>query len=524
MSTIFKTTADLAVRKTNGAFNISFVTSDMSNVLLDTGDATGIKSNLNFNHTFTLTPPFLINVVSDFSLITDISCINQSLTACDVSRFENLEYVNISNNLIDTFEVTQNIKLVDINISNNQIKNLDITNNVNLLYVNISNNLFLAEDINEIIIQLDEYGLSNGSLNYSNNIENPIGDTAAIAYNNLVNKGWIITGAKPQGSSLLLSINTTLTELGSSNANSVILPIQTLGVDSSFSVDWGDGTFDVYTYEMYAQNAPLPNHTYTETGVKNIIITPSGVNFKARITYGHLADRDKLKIIDIKQWGFLWKFSGCVSAFFGCKNLNITATDKVYFVGNCASMFYSCTSLTNVGDADTSQVTIMSDMFRSAIVFNQDISGWDTSNVRNMSNLFLSAHAFNQDISGWNTSKNTSLSYSFYQCYNFNQDLSNWDTSQVTIAPLALAYTSFDGNISTWDVSGITNFDGFLKNVTLSTANYDALLVGWESQNVQNNVSFHGGNSKYTLGGAAEAARQRLITDHNWTIIDGGGI
>jgi len=39
----FKVTPDLAVRKTDGAFSIAFVTSDMSVVLLDTGDATGIK-------------------------------------------------------------------------------------------------------------------------------------------------------------------------------------------------------------------------------------------------------------------------------------------------------------------------------------------------------------------------------------------------------------------------------------------------------------------------------------------------
>jgi len=60
--------------------------------------------------------------------------------------------------------------------------------------------------------------------------------------------------------------------------------------------------------------------------------------------------------------------------------------------------------------------------------------------------------------------------------------------------------------------------------VTLSTVNYDSLLIGWESQNVKNNVSLDGGNSKYTLGTPAEAARQRLIADHNWTIVDGGGI
>lgn len=55
----------------------------------------------------------------------------------------------------------------------------------------------------------------------------------------------------------------------------------------------------------------------------------------------------------------------------------------------------------------------------------------------------------------------------------------------------------------------------------LSTANYDALLIGWESQTVQNGVTFDGGNSKYSAEAAA-AARQILIDDHGCTISDGG--
>jgi len=641
MYSLFKVTPDLAVRKTDGDFSIAFVTSDMSVVLLDTGDATGIKSGLTFNHTYTVTPPFLINVISDFSLITDIACTNQSLTACDVSRFENLEYLDISNNLIDSFDISQNIELVnlnisnnqinslditnnvnliDLNISNNQITNLDITNNVNLLYLDISNNLFLSNNINEILIQLDEHGLSNGTLDYSNNPENPIGDNAAFAYSNLVNKGWVITGAKPQGASLLIKVDTTLTETGSSNANTIILPIVVSGIDSTLLINWGDGSSDTYL-----PSSPFPSHIYSEAGIKNIIITPDGANFKGTIQYGSQSSRDKLKILDISQWGFSWEFSSCAGSFFGCANLDITATDKVYFVGSCSTMFYNCTSLTNVGDADTSQVTSMPDMFRGASSFNQDIGSWDTSSVTNMANLFLSAHAFNQDIGSWDVSNVTTMSYMFYSADAFNQDigswntssvtnmgnmfefassfnqdigswntssvsnmsfmfngassfnqdigswdtssvltiggmfreaiafnqdisgwdtssvtnmsgtfksaasfnqpLNSWDTSSVTITSgMFQSATSFDQPLNSWDVSTITNMNNMFYDITLSTANYDALLIGWEAQNVQNNVSFNGGLSKYTLGSAAAAARQRLIDDHNWSITDGGGI
>jgi len=38
----------------------------------------------------------------------------------------------------------------------------------------------------------------------------------------------------------------------------------------------------------------------------------------------------------------------------------------------------------------------------------------------------------------------------------------------------------------------------------------------------QSNMSVHFGNSQYTAGGAAEAARTSLINTYGWTITDGG--
>ena len=59
----------------------------------------------------------------------------------------------------------------------------------------------------------------------------------------------------------------------------------------------------------------------------------------------------------------------------------------------------------------------------------------------------------------------------------------------------------------------------------MTTANYDALLVSWEGQAPNSglgNVSF--GESEFTLGSAAETARDSLETTYTWTITDGGGI
>ena len=100
------------------------------------------------------------------------------------------------------------------------------------------------------------------------------------------------------------------------------------------------------------------------------------------------------------------------------------------------------------------------------------------------------------DVSGWDVSAVTNLTYAWYDCTSL---------------------TSLD--VSGWDVSQVTTASNMLSGVTLDTASYDAILTGWGAQDVQPDVTFHGGNSQYTEAG--EAGRQALL-DAGWTITDGG--
>jgi len=63
--------------------------------------------------------------------------------------------------------------------------------------------------------------------------------------------------------------------------------------------------------------------------------------------------------------------------------------------------------------------------------------------------------------------------------------------------------------------------DDMFKNVTLSTPNYDSLLIGWNDLTLQPNITFNGGNSKY-CSVAATNARSNMINNDGWTISDGG--
>jgi hypothetical protein len=81
--------------------------------------------------------------------------------------------------------------------------------------------------------------------------------------------------------------------------------------------------------------------------------------------------------------------------------------------------------------------------------------------------------------------------------------------------------TDFDQDISAWNVALVQRMDDMFAGAGLSTANYDALLTGWSTQDLKSNVPFDGGGSQYSAGPPA-AARQTLVNTFGWEITDGG--
>ncbi len=220
--------------------------------------------------------------------------------------------------------------------------------------------------------------------------------------------------------------------------------------------------------------------------------------------------------------------------FYQALNFNaIIGGWNVSNVTNMSSLFFSSNSFNQDLNAwNVENVTNMSGMFASATDFNGDISGWNVENVNNMESMFFEASDFNRNIGAWNVGKVPNMEYMFYNATNFNQNIGAWNVSKVTSMSLMFyGATDFDQNLGTWDISALTTASNMFRGGSgLSTANYDATLIGWstlETGEIQipSGITFHGGYSKYCAG---EDARNLLInalpvpTGYGWTIIDEG--
>jgi len=186
-------------------------------------------------------------------------------------------------------------------------------------------------------------------------------------------------------------------------------------------------------------------------------------------------------------------------------------------------MFYSTVFNQNIDNWNVSKVTDMTDMFSADDVFNQPLDSWNVSNVTQMYGMFESASDFNQPLDSWNVGAVTDMGSMFQSESSFNQDIHSWNVGNVTdMSGMFYGASSFDQNVSAWNIQNVTDMTNMFNYGGLSTANYDALLVGWSGETVRASVPFNVGTTEYCPGIAATDRAILTNSPNNWTIADGG--
>lgn len=281
---------------------------------------------------------------------------------------------------------------------------------------------------------------------------------------------------------------------GTSNNDQFTLHLVSGGT-YDFTVYSSDGTIfhtDDYTNNTITFNGGAGTYTLYITGILK------GWSFNN--------GGDCQKLLNISQWG-CFNPANQANVFYGCQNLTVTATDAIDLTGvtTLQTFFRDCKALTTI----------------------PGLRYWNTGNITQFTSMFIGCDNFNEAGVGYlNTSSATLMNYMFSACYNFNNPLPNFDTSNVSTFGLQGMFNNclvFDQDISHLVLNpGITTLVQFLTNVTLSTTNYNALLVAWASQaSLPSSITLQGGGSTYSLGDPA-TAKYDLITDYSWTITDGG--
>ena len=288
----------------------------------------------------------------------------------------------------------------------------------------------------------------------------------------------------------------------------------------TYDINWGDGNTDTGVVNTQT-------HTYASAGTYDV---------KVKATTGRIYFNnggDKAKLLDIKNWGTC-EWVNLERAFMGCNSLtDVTATDTPNFSNliDLGLLFYAATSLTSidVSSWDVSNVEQFDNMFVNCDITSLDVSNWNVSNAINLYDFVGGCILLTTlDVSNWNVGNCSNFKLMFRNCPLVNPDVSNWDISSMTgLRNMLSGADSFDRSLANWGVLPFANNEwGLFMNGAdgLSTVNYDATLIAWAALTQTSNININFGGSQYSLGGAAEAARNTLINTYGWTITDGGGV
>ena len=468
----------------------------MSNMFADCTNLVGTSAFNNWD----------VSTITDMrALFFDATLFNQDISNWNVSAVETMEFMfmfgdnfnqdisgwNVSSvtSMEDMFNSATNF---DQDIGNWDISSLQTAEDM------FANTALSTNNYDKLLIgwnTLDagETQIPNGITFNAGNSKYCIGENARNTLTDASGLDWIITDGGSNCDDAFITTWKTDNQ-GGTNDNSIRIPA--LGGIFNYSVDWGDGTIETGI-------TGLTEHTYSAAGTYDVTITgdfPRILFDNALfINTGSLQPgADRLKIIEVKQWGTI-SWSTMERAFYGCENLDVTATDTpdLSNVTRLTQMFNSCYSLIGTVGFDSWDVSTIDDMrstFAGAKLFNQSINSWNVSNVTQMFSMFAAAEVFNQPLNNWNVSNVEQMAFMFNGAKDFNQNIDNWNVSDVTeMTSLFHGAEDFNQPLNSWNVSNVTRMGSMFKGAS----SFNQPLGNWNVSNVESTTEMFSGASSF---------------------------
>jgi len=125
--------------------------------------------------------------------ITELNLSFNLLTSIDLSGLNSLTSLNLNRNNLTALDFSGLSNLTSFTVGDNSLTSLDITNLTLLIYLGAFNNQLTSQAVDDILVNLDDFGLSGSySIDLTGTGNAAPGAAGLAAKTSLEGKGWTV--------------------------------------------------------------------------------------------------------------------------------------------------------------------------------------------------------------------------------------------------------------------------------------------------------------------------------------------